>query len=170
MGRIPLITTGDGLDANARSAFDRIVQSRGDITRPFQVLLHTPAMARVVAELGHIIHFDSHLADADRELVTLAVGRALGCPFVWESHLAAGVAAGVSPDAIAALEGDHTGLGERETILVAFVDELCETNAVSNATFRAVHELLDTALTVELALTVGYYTMLGRVMGACQAC
>lgn len=170
MDRIPLITTGDGLEADARSAIDRIVQSRGKISRPFQVLLHAPAMALRVAELGHVLRFESHLPDADRELVTLATGRALGCTFVWESHLQTASEAGVDPATIVALEGDRGDLGERETVLVAFVDELCGTGTVSDGTFGAAHGLLDARGTVELALTIGYYTMLGRVMGACQAC
>src|SRR3990172_9226975 len=107
MSRIPLITTRDQLDPDARDAYERIVESRGEMVRPFQVLLHAPAMARLVAELGHVIRFESHLADADRELVTLATGRAHGCAFVWESHLQTALEAGVPPDTIAKLEGDR---------------------------------------------------------------
>jgi len=170
MDRIPLIATMDGLDAEARSAYERIVESRGEVTRPFQVLLHAPAIARSMAELGHVIRFGSHLVDADRELVTLATGRAIGCGFVWESHLATAISAGVRQEAIAALEGDRRGLAEQERILVAFVDELCEANTVSDGTFAAAHELLGTPGTVELVSTIAYYTMLGRVMGACRVC
>jgi 4-carboxymuconolactone decarboxylase len=170
MDRIALITTTDGLDAEARSAYERIAESRGEVTRPFQVLLHTPAMALRVAELGHVVRFESHLPDADRELVTLATGQALGCSFVWESHLRSAIAAGVAPATVSALEGDRGGLGGRESVLVAFVDELCGPGTVSDATFAAAHALLDARGTVELALTVAYYTMLARIMGACGAC
>ncbi|MGZ8583677.1 MAG: carboxymuconolactone decarboxylase family protein, partial [Actinomycetota bacterium] len=111
MSRIPLITARDDLDAGGRVAFDRIVESRGSILRPFEVLLHAPAMAERVAELGHVVRFESHLTDADRELVTLATGRAHGCAFVWGSHLEAARAAGVGPDTIAALEADGRDLG-----------------------------------------------------------
>ena len=78
MTRIPLISARDELDSDGRVVFDRIVESRGTILRPFEVLLHTPAMADKVAALGHVIRFESHLTDADRELVTLATGRAHG--------------------------------------------------------------------------------------------
>jgi 4-carboxymuconolactone decarboxylase len=170
MGPIPLITGSDGLDADARSTYERIVESRGELTRPFQVLLHSPAIAAQVAELGHVIRFGSHLSDADRELVTLATGRSIGCAFVWESHLAAAISAGVRQEAITALEGGSRRQGQREAILVAFVDELCSTNAVSEATFAAAVDLLGIPGTVDLVSTVGYYTMLGRIMGACGTC
>ncbi|MGZ8631848.1 MAG: carboxymuconolactone decarboxylase family protein [Actinomycetota bacterium] len=170
MSRIPLITARDDLDAGGRVAFDRIVESRGSILRPFAVLLHAPAMAERVAELGHVVRFESHLTDADRELVTLATGRAHGCAFVWGSHLEAARAAGVGPDTIAALEADGRDLGEREAALVSFVNELCETSSVSDATFRAAHDLIGTTATIELVLTIGYYTMLGYTMSACGTC
>jgi 4-carboxymuconolactone decarboxylase len=170
VSRIPLITARDVLDADGRAVFDRIVESRGTTLRPFEVLLHAPAMADKVAELGHVVRFESHLTDADRELVTLATGRAHGCAFVWESHLESAGASGIGPDTIAALEGDGEGLGAREATLVSFVKELCEASSVSDERFRAVHDLVGTSGMVELVLTVGYYTMLGYTMSAFEAC
>lgn len=170
MSRIPLITTRDELDADARAVFDRIVESRGTTLRPFEVLLHAPAMADKVAGLGHVVKFESHLTDADRELVTLATGRAHGCAFVWESHLESARAAGIEPDTIAALQGDKEGLGAREATLVSLVEELCQTSAVSDESFRAAHDLVGTSGMVELVLTIGYYTMLGYAMSAFEAC
>jgi len=170
VSRVPLITSRDELDEDGRIVFDRIVESRGAMLRPFEVLLHAPAMADNVAALGHVVRFESRLTDADRELVTLVTGRAQRCAFVWESHLEAARAAGIGPNTIAALEGDGSGLGARETTLVSFVNELCETSSVSDERFRAVHDLLGPSATVELVLTVGYYTMMGYVMSACGAC
>ena len=168
--RLDPITTAENLPPDARAALDRIVQSRGEVTRPFQLLLHAPALAERVAELGHLVRFGSSLTDHDRELVTLATGRALGCAFVWESHLDAAAAAGVPAETIEMLEQGPASLESRERVLVSFVDELCGTGAVSEGTFGAVRELLEPPEIVELATTVGYYTMLAYVMGACDAC
>jgi 4-carboxymuconolactone decarboxylase len=170
VSRIPLITARDELDGGGRAVFDRIVKSRGTVLRPFEVLLHSPAMADKVAALGHVIRFESHLTDADRELVTLATGRAHGCAFVWESHLESARKAGIEPDTISALEGDGGGLGTREATLVSFVNELCDASSVSDESFHAAHQLVGTSGMVELAVTVGYYTMLGYTMSACGAC
>ena len=149
---------------------DRLAESRGEISRPFQLLLHSPVLAGRVAELGHLIRSGSSLDDADRELVTLAAGRAIGCAFVWDSHVDAAAAAGVSPDTIAALQRDRADVGGREQVLVSFVDELCETRTVSTTTYEAARELIGARGVVDLALTIGYYSMLGSVMGACDAC
>jgi AhpD family alkylhydroperoxidase len=170
MGRIPLITDREQLDDAGRAVFDRIVESRGAVTRPFEVMLHAPALAASVAEVGHVVRFASRLPDADRELVTLATGRANGCAFVWESHLESARAAGVAPEAIAALEGQGEGLGARERVLVSVANELCAGGDVSEETFGAAHELVGTPGIVELVVTIGYYTMLSTTMRACGAC
>lgn len=171
MTRVDLLADDHDLTPEARTVADRIAESRGVVSRPFQLLLHSPALAERVAELGHLVRSGSSLTDADRELVTLATGRAIGCSFVWESHLHAATAAGISPETIATLRRDPPGaLAERERVLVSFVDELCGTRTVSDATFDTVRRLLGVRSVVELALTVGYYTMLSSVMGACDEC
>lgn len=170
MTRVPLIAGDHDLTPEARAVADRIAESRGEVSLPFRLLLHSPALAERVADLGHLVRSGSSLSDADRELVTLATGRALGCSFVWESHVRAATAAGIPPATIAALQRDPLGLAERERVLVSFVDELCASRTVADATFDAARRLLGIRAVVELALTVGYYTMLGSVMGACDEC
>ena len=170
MTRVDLLDDEHDLTPEARTVAERIAESRGEVSRPFQLLLHSPAMAERVAELGHLVRSGSSVTDADRELVTLATGRAIGCSFVWESHLHAATMAGISEESIASLQRDPAGLAERERTLVSFVDELSGTRAVSDATFDAARDILGVTGVIELALTIGYYTMMGSVMGACDAC
>jgi 4-carboxymuconolactone decarboxylase len=170
MPRIPLITSRDALDVDAQDVFDQIVESRGEVSRPFGVLLHAPDVAKRISELGHVLRFESHLSSADRELVTLATGRAHGCAFVWESHLDAARAAGLEPDQLATLEDDGSAVAGRQRVLVSFANELCLGGSVSRETFDAAVELVGTAGVVELIVTIGYYTMLSYAMSACEAC
>jgi 4-carboxymuconolactone decarboxylase len=167
--RVPLIEARDGLDDQARSVFDRVVETRGELIRPFQVLLHTPGMAAHVAELGHGVRSASHLSDRDRELATLATGAAHRCAFVWRSHLAAAGSAGIDQATIDSVVGGGAPLDRRDAHVVAFARELCA-GALTPETFAAAHEPLGDRGVVELALTVGYYAMLAYVMSACDAC
>jgi AhpD family alkylhydroperoxidase len=170
VARIDLITTAEHLPPEDREVADRIVATRGAITRPFQVLLHAPALAEHVAELGHTIRSRSSLSDADRELATLVAGAATACGFIRASHVGSASEAGLSRETLAALDGDLASLTGREAAIASFVDELCAGGEVSPATYAAVADLLGTRGVVELAVTVGYYTMLARVMGAFEAC
>ena len=169
MTRIEPITRDAELSPEAEAVAARIVETRGELSRPFQVLLHSPALADRVAELGNVVRTRSTLADADRELTTLATGSFLGCAFVWTSHLDAAAAAGVSAVTIAAFRENRSALEGREATIVAFVDELCA-GAVSNDVYAQAKDLFDTRAFVELVATVGYYTMLARVMSAFEAC
>jgi len=170
MARIELITAETDLPDDARRVADRIVATRGEVTPPFQVLLHSPALAERVAELGHLVRSASSLSDADRELATLVTGASLGCEFVWTSHLEAASGAGLSERTIATLRSDGDPIDAREATLASFVRELSERGTVANATYGATHDLLGTRALVDLVGTVAYYTMLARVMGAFEAC
>lgn len=170
VARIPLITDKEDLSEDHAVVFDEIVARRGELLRPFQVLLQTPAIAQRTAELGAVIRFDSKMSDADRELVILATASAHGCSFEWDHHLPIALAAGVRAEAVEALESGTGEFEEREKILVEFVLQLCRASQVSDDAFAVAHELLGTEGVVELAATVGYYTMLGYVMSACEAC
>ena len=75
MPRIHLIGERGELGGEAAELYDRIVESRGSMVRPFRVFLHAPHLARHIARLGHEVRFESALPGADRELAILAAGR-----------------------------------------------------------------------------------------------
>jgi hypothetical protein len=55
-------------------------------------------------------------------------------------------------------------------LFIGFVRELCAGSTVSPDTFDRAKALLGESGVVELSVTVGYYTLLAMVMGACDAC
>jgi len=172
MARIRLITDrGQDLTPEQGETFDWIVQSRGQMIRPFEVLLHSPQVARHTAELGAKLRFGSILSDHDRELVIITAARFHNCRFEWDSHLPHARNAGVREEVVNYLE--HEGgveLTDGEALLIDFVRELCAESTVSEATFARARGMLGEAGVVELSATIGYYTMLAMVMGACDAC
>ncbi len=169
MARIPLITSVDGLDPTQTATFEWLLESRGEMLRPFEVLLHQPDLARAAGELGSTVRFSTSIPDTDRELVILATGLAHKCAYVWDSHLPLAEAAGVRPEAIAALTGDGE-LTPDEAELVALVTGLRQSSTAEDALFSSLQERYGTAGVIELTMTVGYYTMLGYTMSACGAC
>lgn len=170
MARVRLLTEREGLSPEQQETFDWVVESRGSMIRPYEVLLHAPGIARPAAELGARIRYESSLSDHDRELVILTAAAYHGCGFEWDSHLPIARAAGVGEGVIAHLQGGAADLEEAEELLVGFVRELCATSTVPEDRFaRAVDHLGESGV-VELCATVGYYTFLAFVMGACDAC
>ena len=171
MARIDLITErSDELSPEQRETFDWVVESRGKMIRPFEVLLHTPEIARSVAELGGKLRFGSAVPDHDRELAILTVGVTHGCAFVWDSHVELARNHGVRDEVLEHLQGRSGELTEDEAAVVGFVRELCSNSAVSDERFEQLRSRYGDEVTVEMCALVGYYTMLGYTMSACDAC
>jgi 4-carboxymuconolactone decarboxylase len=170
MGRIQLISSRDGLDDHQQEVFDWVVESRGDIIRPYQVLLHTPGLARPAAELGHQLRFEGTLSDHDRELAIITTARVHECGFEWESHLTLARSAGVADSTVRYLESEEGELLGRDETIVGFVREVCANSNVSDDRFAAVKDLLGESGVIELTALIGYYTLLGFVMRVADAC
>ena len=170
MARIELIDRKDRLTPGQARLFDWIVESRGELVRPFQVLLHAPEQAEHLARLGHVVRFESGLDGADRELAILATGRAHGCDYVWDTHVDLARREGTSPEAIAHLEGDAGDLAPREAAILDMVGELCAAATLSALTFAQVESHLGAKGVVELSILVGYYTLLGYAMASFDVC
>ncbi|MDE0169131.1 MAG: carboxymuconolactone decarboxylase family protein [bacterium] len=170
MARIDLIDGKDGLAPEQAELYDWIIESRGTLVRPFQVLLHAPRPAEHLARLGHVVRFESGLSGADRELAILATGSAHGCQYVWDTHVGIASREGVRPEALAHLDGTPTDLSEREAAIFGAVRELCESSSLSDLTFSRVESELGSGGVAELCVLVGYYTLLGYTMGAFGVC
>lgn len=170
MARLKLYEDRDGLSEAQREVFDWVVESRGSIIPPYQVLLHTPGLARPAAELGHQIRYEGSLSDHDRELAILATGTVHQCQYQWDSHVGLAVAAGVRPEVIAMFGGVDAELTAPEEVIVGFVRELCATSTVTDATYATTEAALGATGVVELAALVGYYTLLAFTMSVAGAC
>lgn len=172
MARVPLISErSEELSTEQLALFDHVAGSRGHMIRPYEVLIHAPAVGMPMSELGAQIRYHSSLSDHDRELVIMTAGALTGCEFEWDSHHSIALAAGVRAEVLDHLSrGSACELTEWEATLIDFVRGLHATAAVDAQTFSAVQTALGDRGAVEVAATVGYYTMLAYVMGACDAC
>ncbi len=171
MERIPLLESTDGLSETQREIFDWVVESRGKMIRPYEVLLHSPGLARPAAELGHQIRYEGELSDHDRELAIITAAKAHDCAFEWDSHVDIARSSGVSETAITALETGQGEFSDSEAVIVNFVRQLCADSDIGDETFTAVSKQLGSSgPVVELAGLVGYYTFLAYVMKVAGAC
>lgn len=172
MARIPLISErSSDLSDDQLAVYDHVTGSRGRMIRPYEVLLHTPGLARPMSELGAQIRYHSTLPDHHRELAIMAAAALTGCAFEWDSHRSIALDAGVRPDLLEHLLGRaQCEPTEIESAIVDFVHQLHESATVDAQTFASTQSLLGTKGVVELASLVGYYTMLAYVMGAVEAC
>jgi hypothetical protein len=62
--RVPLVAKERATPAQL-AVWDRIAQSRGRVAGPFAALLHSPELARRIAETGHYVRFEGPLSQAE---------------------------------------------------------------------------------------------------------
>jgi 4-carboxymuconolactone decarboxylase len=170
MARLRLLEEREGLTDSQLEVYDAIVESRGSMIRPYEVLLHVPGLAMPAARLGHQIRYEGVLSDHDRELAIIATAKVHDCQFEWDSHIGIARSVGVRDEVIDALEGGEQDFTGHEALIVGFVRELCDTSTVSQQTYDDAERALGSAAVVELSALVGYYTFLGYAMNVAGAC
>ena len=170
MARIPQITSKDDVAPDKAHIFDAITESRGRISGPFSVLLHSPEVAGRAAHLGSYIRFESTLSSPDRELAIITTSREFDCDYEWSAHATLARQAGVREQAIdtVANGGDLDALTQEEAMIVSYGRELFRDHRVSEETFEAARAHFGDQGVTELTATMGYYGMLACALNAFQ--
>jgi 4-carboxymuconolactone decarboxylase len=165
--RVPLVDKDRATPAQL-AAWDRIAQSRGRVAGPFAALLHSPELARRIAETGHYVRFEGPLTQAERELAIISVARALDAQYEWAAHAVLARKAGVRDEAIAAIRERRApaGLTPAEAQVNAYAVALLREHRVSDDAFAALEKRFGLEGLVDLTATIGYYAMIACALNA----
>jgi 4-carboxymuconolactone decarboxylase len=165
--RVPLVEK-DRATAAQQAVWDRISQSRGRVAGPFAALLHSPELARRIAETGHYVRFEGPLPQTVRELAIITVARSLDCQYEWAAHAVLARKAGVREEAITAVrEGKApAGLTAEEAQVVGYAAALLRQHRVGDVEFKALQARFGLEGLVDLTATVGYYAMIACALNA----
>lgn len=168
MARIHQISTKDEIPADKGHIYDSIVGSRGRVSGPFSVLLHSPEVAGRAAHLGAYLRFESTLSPEDKELAIISAAREFDCEYEWGAHEKLAREAGVRDEAIevVANKGDLGSLSADESLIVQYARDLLREHRVSAKTFDAALARFGEQGVTELTATVGYYGMLACALNA----
>ncbi len=168
MARLPELTTRDDVAPDQRHNFDSIAESRGRISGPFAMLLHSPEIAGRAAHLGAYIRFNSTLEPALRELAIITAAREFDCEYEWGAHERLARQEGVRDVAIdvVASRGDLGSLTDDEALVVGYGRELLKGHRVSAATFEKAKNRFGEQGVTELTATMGYYGMRACALNA----
>ena len=170
MARLPEQTEREEIPEEKRHIFDDIESSRGRVEAPFSLLLNSPDVAGLSAQLGAYIRFDSTLPPATRELAILSAAREFDCNFEWAHHAPLAIEAGVRQEAIDVVANDHPldTLTAHETIIVRYCRELFREHHVSEEAYRTARARLGDRGLIELTATMGYFAMMACTINALE--
>ena len=120
MPRLTPITKREQVSGDALTAFDAIIESRGSINGPQSMQMYAPEVARWSTALNDALRFDAVLSDHDAELAIITAAREMDCEYVWASHAAAALKAGVRQEAIDIIGNNKSldGLTREEALIV----------------------------------------------------
>lgn len=166
MSRIPEVGGREDLPEAERHVWDEIAASRGQVQGPFKVLLHSPQFAQRAAHLGAYVRFESgdHLPPRVRELAVLSTARALDCGYEYSAHHRQAASVGISEAEVSAITArDPSGLGDDRWVY-DFAQQVVERHRVSDDVLDAAETRLGLRGVVELAATIGYYSMLAAAL------
>ncbi len=154
------------LGPDAQKTHDKIVAKRGAIRGPYAPLMHHPALAERVADLGEYLRFEGTLPGDIRELAILMAARAVGQPFEWVMHAPIARQAGLPDDVIERVRTrqDLSALPPRYADAARLVQHVLTRESVPQALQDRVQGALGVTGVIELVVLAGYYPLIAAVL------
>jgi 4-carboxymuconolactone decarboxylase len=169
MARLPHITSKDQVAAKHHAVFDSIVASRGGVQGPFLMFMHSPEVAGRVAHLGAYVRFEGELDMKIRVLAAMTVAREFEAMYVWGAQTGGARRQGVAEETITAIRENHSrGIPPDDADIVEFTRQLLRKHRADEALFKKLQARLGNDQLIQLTTAIGYYTMLGMTVNACE--
>jgi len=146
----------------------QILQERGRISTLYRVLLNSAPLARGWEALFTAIRNRASLPARLRELAILRIAGLNGARYEFDAHVPHAQKAGVSDEAIAALESGIVSntLAPLDRLVLELTDAMTRDIEVPDALFDRVREHFDAEKLVELVATIAAYNMVSRFLVA----
>ncbi|MHB8438246.1 MAG: carboxymuconolactone decarboxylase family protein [Acidimicrobiales bacterium] len=146
----------------------RLVDATGGPERAlniFTTLGRHPKLFRAWITFGGAL-LSGTLTARRRELAILRTSVHCGADYEWAHHVDAARVAAVTDEELAALRVELSDgpWSEEDRSLLGAVDELHETNGLTDATWEEVHALLGDVGTIELVMLVGQYHLVAMAL------
>jgi 4-carboxymuconolactone decarboxylase len=180
MTRLAFITN-ENLTADQQAVWDcvtngrrgpatRFVNDEGGLIGPFNAPLHAAASGKKVVELGEALRFDTEIDNRLLELAVCMVGAHWRSNFEWMAHSRMAIEAGISAEAVAAIERGEEPRFERddEQAVYDLTRSLLSTGRVNDETYAAVRGHVGDQGLVELTQLIGYYCLVSLTLNCFQ--
>lgn len=132
----------------------------------YRVMAHHPALLAAWAPLREHVVLNGALGKQRSEIVILRTGVRTGSSYEWAHHVSRGRACGIPDARLASIAGPLDEMEPGDRILCAAVDELFARHRLPPALQEEVVQLAGTDGLLDLMATVGFYTVLGFILGS----
>lgn len=157
----------DAVDDDVRELLGKTMVRGGKALNIFGTLAHNPGLLKRFNVFAGFFLTRNSVPDRDRELVVLRVGANAGAVYEFGQHTIIGRLAGLTDDEILRLTQPlDDDWSDDDRLLLTMADELCEHDAVSDATWRGLAARWSTAELLELVLLAGTYRLVSGFLNA----
>src|SRR5436309_7729304 len=166
MARLPDVL--GSLDPAAQKVYERIAAKRGKIRGPYAPLMHHPALAERVADLGEYLRFDSTLPGDLRELAILITARHVAQPFEWVMHAPVALKEGLPAEIIEHIRArtDLSTLPARYVRAARVFQHVLARESLPQRLQDQTEQEVGITGVVELVVLAGYYQTIAGVLFA----
>lgn len=165
MARLPY---ADLTAPEAAPLVEQIIAERGSVLHLYQMLLHSPPIAK--GWLNHLtgIRHNSSLPGDVRELVIMRVALLNRAPYEADQHAPIALAEGMTQAQLDALPDWQASdqFTPLQCAVLAYTDAMTRNVQVDDALFQEIRQYFDERLTIELTATIATYNMVSRFLEA----
>lgn len=145
--------------------FARMEAHGAPVGNLWKIAAHSPSTLLHFIRMGNALLTKARLAPKLREMAILRTAEVLDCEYERRAHTMFGKEVGMTDEQIRAVKDfeNSRAFNEVERAVLRFADEVAQKGRVKDETFSTLARYLDQGMMVELALTVGFYGMIGRL-------
>jgi 4-carboxymuconolactone decarboxylase len=157
------------LTPQAKAILDKITAKRGPMRGgPYASLMHHPALAEKVGDLGEYLRFNGTLPGDIRELAILVTARSVNQAYEWVAHARIGKKEGLPDDVIERVRtrGDLSTLPARYAGPLRLVQHVLAYESIPATLQEQVQRELGPAGMMELVVLAGQYRLIAAVLFA----
>lgn len=156
----------DDLTPEQKTVHAKLASTRKRVGGPFAIWLRIPNLAHTANELTFALRENGLLEKRLFELIVLTVVRHWSARYAWAAHEPHAIAAGLSPDVIAAIREQRKPDFKKsdERLIHEAVIELLDTKELGAATYDRLLKQFGLEKTIEAISVAGFYGMVSTML------
>ena len=132
----------------------------------WKIAAHCPTTLVHLLRMGNALLTKTRLSPRLREMAILRSAVILDCEYERRGHAMFGKEVGMTEEQVQTIEDweNSNAFNETERAVLRFTDEVVKTSRATDESFSDLARHLEPGMMVELAITIGYYGMLARIL------
>jgi 4-carboxymuconolactone decarboxylase len=146
------------------------LEKNGRVLNVQKMVANSPGAVREFTRLGNALLMKAKLSDYFRELAIIRVSFLTGSLYEWTQHVPIALRAGVTKEQLEEINvwRESSLFAEEDRVILQFTDEVVQEHQPKDATFNLAAKFLDPESLVELTLSIGYWSMVGKFLRTFQ--